>query len=53
MATTQLPAQVIELKNYGDDWINHLAQVENAFAKMDYRERQAALEWLMSKYKPK
>ena len=49
----QTKQRTIKLTDYGDDWVNRLAQVEDAFSKMDYRERTAALHWLMSKYESK
>lgn len=42
--------RTVKLTDYGDDWVNRLAQVEDAFGKMEQRERSATLNWLVSKY---
>ena len=41
---------VVKVKDYGDDWINRLAVVMTTLAKMEPREREASLEFIVSKY---
>ena len=42
--------QIIRVKDYGDDWVNRLALVLKAFEQMEPREREASLEFVVSKY---
>jgi hypothetical protein len=42
--------QVIKVKDYGDHWINRLAVILSTLAKMEPREREASLEFIVAKY---
>jgi hypothetical protein len=42
--------QVLKFKDYGDDWINRLAVVVITLKRMEPNEREAALEFIVSKY---
>jgi hypothetical protein len=42
--------QKIKVKDYGDDWLNRLAVILVTLAKMEPRERDATLEFIVSKY---
>jgi hypothetical protein len=42
--------QVVKVKDYGDAWINHLAVMLTTLAEMEPREREATLEFIVSKY---
>ena len=46
----RLRQQIIKIRNYGNDWLNRLAIVEDTFEKMEPKERAAAFRWLISKY---
>ena len=42
--------QHIKVKDYGEEWVNRLAVVEDQFSKMGAVEKGATLQWLISKY---
>jgi hypothetical protein len=42
--------QVIKVKNWGDEWLNRLAVIEDRFGKMGATERKATMNWLIAKY---
>jgi hypothetical protein len=42
--------QVIKVKDYGDHWINRLAVILDTLAKMEPREREVSLEFIVAKY---
>ena len=50
MAKKPEPMQVIEVKDYGHDWVNRLAVVLSTLDKMEERERSATFSFLKSKY---
>lgn len=46
----RLKQQVIKVKNYGDESINRLAVILLALEEMDERQRNAAINFLVSRY---
>lgn len=42
--------QTVKIKDYGDDWLNRLALVLTTIEKMGPTEREASLEFIVSKY---
>jgi len=43
--------QAIKVRDYGDDWINRLAALLKVLGKMDQREREATLCFIIDKYR--
>lgn len=42
--------QTIKVRDYGDDWLNRLAVILQMTEKMDDREREATLSFVVGKY---
>ena len=42
--------QTIKVRDYGDDWLNRLATILKMTEKMDDREREATLTFVVGKY---
>ena len=42
--------QKIEVREYGDDWVNRLAVILAAFSEMDEAELSATLNFVVQKY---
>lgn len=42
--------QKLKIMDYGDDWLNRLAVILVTLSKMDRRERDATLAFVINKY---
>lgn len=45
--------QTIKVRDYDDDWLNRLATILKMTEKMDEREREATLAFVVGKYQPR
>lgn len=43
--------QTIKVRDYGDDWLNRLAVILKLTEKMDERELEATLDFVVGKYR--
>lgn len=45
--------QKIKVRDYGDDWLNRLAAILKVTEKMDKQERDAMLNFVIRRYRPR